>query len=118
MGYSKLAIWSLGRGLNPRPCGALFLPFRLRGGCSLLRDASTRLSHRGTKSVRGQYFDLKLLLTTIDRHIMTCSTLGERQIIRILTRRSATSQPSLPLGFEDKVSVFSISPNRWIVCKT
>src|SRR5438034_5137387 len=79
MGYSKLAIWSLGRGLNPRPCGALFLPFRLRGGCSLLRDASTRLSHRGTKSVRGQYFDLKLLLTTIDRHIMTGSTLGERQ---------------------------------------
>jgi len=22
--------------------------FRLRGGCSLVRDASTRLSHRGT----------------------------------------------------------------------
>ena len=83
-----------------------------------MRDASTRLSHRGTKSVRGQYFDLKLLLTTIDRHIMTGSTLGERQIIRILTRRFATSQPSLPLGFDDDVAVFPISRNRWIVLKT
>src|SRR5436309_8121949 len=103
---SALAVWSLGRGLNPRPCGALFLPFRLRGGCSLLRDASTRLSHRGTKSVRRQYFDLKLLLTTIDRHIMTRSTLRERQIIRILTRRFATSKPSVPLGFDDGVALY------------
>src|SRR6266550_4297401 len=46
--YGRAPNWSLGRGLNPRPYGAWFLPFRLRGGCSLLRDASTRLSHRGT----------------------------------------------------------------------
>src|SRR5437667_3541370 len=49
---------------------------------------------------------------------MTSTGLGERQIIRILTRRFATSQPSLPLGFDDDVAVFPLSPNRWIVLKT
>src|SRR5437773_7354328 len=49
---------------------------------------------------------------------MTNTGLGERQIIRILTRRFATSQPSLPLGFDDDVAVFPFSRNRWIVLKT
>src|SRR5436309_13600981 len=49
---------------------------------------------------------------------MTSTGLGERQIIRILTRRFATSQPSLPLGFDDDVAVFPFSRNRWIVLKT
>ena len=49
---------------------------------------------------------------------MTSTGLGERQIIRILTRRFARSQPSLPLGFDDDVAVFPFSRNRWIVLKT
>ncbi len=49
---------------------------------------------------------------------MTGSTLGERQIIRILTRRFAASQPSLPLGFDDDVAAFPLSRNKWIVLKT
>ena len=45
-----VVFWSLGRGLNPRPCGARKTCLSAYEADALrCRETSTRLSHRGTK---------------------------------------------------------------------
>src|SRR5438093_9800491 len=43
--------------------------------------------------------------------------LAEREIIHILTNRSA-GQPGIPLGFDDDVSAIPFSSKTWIIVKT
>src|SRR6267143_6144991 len=59
---SALCFWSLGRGLNPRPCGAREnVPFRLRGGCSLVSRNIYQAEPPRHQANARQRFDLKLL---------------------------------------------------------
>lgn len=48
---------------------------------------------------------------------MTKDDLTEREIVRVL-KRQFDSQPRLPLGFEDDVAAFQLSPRTQIVLKT
>ncbi len=49
---------------------------------------------------------------------MTSVGLGEREIIRRLTRHFGQSRSKLPLGFDDDVSAYPISRRNWLVLKT
>src|SRR6266849_8065361 len=48
---------------------------------------------------------------------MTTKGLTEREIIRVLKRRFG-SEPRLPLGFDDDVAAFQMTPRNQIVLKT
>ncbi len=49
---------------------------------------------------------------------MTRVGLGERDIIQRLTKQFGQSRPKLPLGFDDDVSAYPMSPQSWLVLKT
>ena len=49
---------------------------------------------------------------------MTGTGLGERAIVRALTRRFEQPRSKLPLGFDDDVSAFPVSPRKWLILKT
>ena len=44
--------------------------------------------------------------------------LGERDIIRLLTKRFPLSRQKLPLGFDDDISAVPISRRNWLILKT
>lgn len=44
--------------------------------------------------------------------------LGERDIIRLLTKRFQSSRRKLPLGFDDDVSAIPVSRRKWLILKT
>ena len=49
---------------------------------------------------------------------MTGTGLGERAIVRALTHWFRQPRSKLPLGFDDDVSAFPLSPRKWLILKT
>jgi thiamine-monophosphate kinase len=49
---------------------------------------------------------------------MSNAGIGEREIIRLLTKRFDEPSQGLPLGFDDDVSAFPMSRRKWIILKT
>lgn len=49
---------------------------------------------------------------------MTGTGLGERAIVRAWTRWFRQPRSKLPLGFDDDVSAFPLSPRKWLILKT
>src|SRR5713101_8643142 len=111
--------WSLGRGLNPRPCGTIYgqtvfpLTRRMLSGARCIYQAEPP---RHQSDGAGN-FPLKLLSSRNGRALRKkLKSLREREAIRLLTK--IYGRQDFPLGYEDDVAAVPISQKLWIIVKS